>query len=137
MAKVVGLAMLASPSFAHDQADAKQAIEALSAALVEKFSARDASGIAALYTSDGILVLPKMTIVGRDNLQHCWQEMIDSGRIDLRYTSDRIQTEGNAVIETGDFSFRQGSEVTGKFVNVYEWNGRELMIRVHSFILAR
>jgi len=136
VAKVVGLAILVSPkAFAHDLANATQAVGALSATLLDRFKAKDAAGIAALYTDSGVIVLPRITIVGRENLQHCWQEMIESGRTNLHYTSDQIQTEGNTVVEMGHFSFRQGREVTGKFVNIYEWNGSDLKIRVHSFML--
>ena len=137
---IVGLVVLfGSPAFAHDQAETKKAVDAFVATFLQKYNAKDAEGVAALYADDGILVPPGATVSGHDNLVKAWKATFDAGRTDLRYAIQQIQPEGNIVLVVGGFVVKVPvgnnllKDVDGNFVNVYEWDGDGLKFRVHSF----
>jgi uncharacterized protein (TIGR02246 family) len=136
---LVGLAVLfGSPAFAHDQAETTKAVDGFVATFLQKYNAKDAEGVAALYAADGILVPPGAIVGGHDNLVKAWKATFDAGRTGLRYAIQQIQPEGNIVLVVGGFAVQTPvngalKEVDGNFVNVYEWDGDGLKFRVHSF----
>ena len=60
---------IATPAFAHDQAEAEKAVAAVVATYVEKYNNKDAAGVAALYADDGILVPPGPMVAGRADIE--------------------------------------------------------------------
>jgi uncharacterized protein (TIGR02246 family) len=130
--------VIATPSFAHDQAEAEKAVAANVATYIEKYNGKDAAGVAALYAEDGILVPPGPMVSGRVNIEKAWQASFDAGRTGIRYDIKRITAEGSIVLVVGQFTVKMpedGSlrDRSGNFVNVYQWDGSALKFRVHSF----
>ena len=129
---------IATPAFAHDQAEAERAVAAVVATYVEKYNNKDAAGVAALYADDGILVPPGPMVAGRANIEKSWQASFAAGRTGIRYDIRQIKPEGNVVFVVGQFTVKVpvgGSlqDRPGNFVNVYQWDGTALKFRVHSF----
>ena len=140
LSAIVGLIAFAisMPSHAHEQAEAEKAVAAVVAAYIEKYNSKDAAGVAALYTEDGILVPPGPMITGRANIEKAWQASFDAGRTGIRYDIKQIKPEGNVVLVVGQFTVKmpEGGSLqdrSGNFVNVYQWDGSALKFRVHSF----
>jgi uncharacterized protein (TIGR02246 family) len=116
---------IAMPSFAHDQAEADKAVAAIVATYTEKYNSRDATGVAALYAEDGILVPPGPMVAGRANIEKAWQASFDAGRTGIRYDIKQIKPEGNIVLVVGQFTVKvpEGGSLQdrpGNFVNVYQ-----------------
>ena len=129
---------IAIPSFAHDQAEAEKAVAALVATYIEKYNNKDAAGVAALYAEDGILVPPGPVVSGKANIEKAWQASFDAGRTGIRYDIKQVQPEGNIVLVVGQFTVKvpEGGSLQdrpGNFVNVYQWDGTALRLRIHSF----
>jgi uncharacterized protein (TIGR02246 family) len=140
LSAIIGLIALAiaTPSYAHDQAEAEKAVAAVVATYIEKYNSRDAAGVAALYAEDGILVPPGAMVAGRANIEKAWQASFDAGRTGIRYDIKQIKPEGNIVLVVGQFTVKvpEGGSLQdrpGNFVNVYQWDGSALKFRVHSF----
>jgi len=135
---IVGLMMFASPAFAHDQAEAKKAVDGFAATFLQKFNAKDAEGVAALYAADGVLVPPGAMVSGHDNLVKAFKALFDGGRTDLRFAIQQIQPEGNIILVIGGLVVKMPvngtvKDVDGNFVSVYQWDGDGLKFRVHAF----
>ncbi len=129
---------IAIPSLAHDQADVEKAVAAVVATYIERYNSKDAAGVAALYAEDGILVPPGPMVTGRANIEKSWQTSFDAGRTGIRYDIKQIRPEGDIVLVLGQFTVKvpEGGSLqdrAGNFVNVYQWDGRALKFRVHSF----
>lgn len=140
LSTTIGLIALAiaTPSLAHNQAEAEKAVAALVATYIEKYNDKDAAGVAALYAEDGILVPPGPVVSGKANIEKAWQASFDAGRTGIRYDIKQVQAEGNIVLVVGQFSVKvpEGGSLhdrPGNFVNVYQWDGTALKFRVHSF----
>jgi uncharacterized protein (TIGR02246 family) len=129
---------IATPAFAHDQAEAEKAVAAVVATYVEKYNNKDAAGVAALYADDGILVPPGPMVAGRADIEKSWRASFAAGRTGIRYDIRQIKPEGNVVFVVGQFTVKvpEGGSLQdrpGNFVNVYQWDGGALKFRVHSF----
>ena len=122
--------------------DAQRAVAAFVAKYTDAYNCKDATGVASLYTEDGIVVQPGPMVTGRQNLERYWRAAFDAGRRDLRYETQQVRAEGNIVWSIGQFTVigpsPQGGQIQqnhGVFVNIYQWEGDELRFRVHSFSL--
>jgi uncharacterized protein (TIGR02246 family) len=119
--------------------NAQQAVEAFVAKYFDTFNKKDASGLATLYTDDGVLVPPGPIETGRQSIEKAWRATFDAGRTGLQYKIHQIQTDRNLVWSVGQFTVmapdERGTlqERQGNFANIYQWEGNELKFRVHAF----
>ena len=136
-ATAIGLVFLASPSFAHNQADAKKAVEAFVSHYEKLFNAKDAQGLAALFADDAVQAAPGPLLTNRDDIAKRYKAIFDSGNTDFHVTVKQVQAEGNLVFIVGQFSVKspQGGmhEIGGNVVDIFEWDGDALKFRVLSF----
>src|SRR3954468_14167632 len=119
--------------------DPRRAVEAFVAKYLDTYNRKDAAGVAALYTEDGLLVPPGPITTGRQNIEKAWRAVFDAGRTGLRYEIQQVQAEGNVVWSVGRFTVRAPDESgvlqerQGNFANIYQWEGDGLKFRVHAF----
>jgi uncharacterized protein (TIGR02246 family) len=142
---VVSLAAFAmsAPSFAQsgnaDRPNIKQAVEAFVTKYLDIFNKKDATGLAALYVDDAVLVPPGPIAVGKQSIEKSWRATFDAGRTGLKYKIQQTWAEGNLVWSVGQFTVMSPDEKgtpqerPGNFANVYQWQGNELKFRVHAF----
>jgi uncharacterized protein (TIGR02246 family) len=90
-------------------------------------SAKDARGIAALYTENATLLPPgQPAISGRQNIQQFWQGFFDAGASDARLKSIQISGSGDLAYEVGEYSAMMPQPSgdtapgTGKYLVVFE-----------------
>jgi uncharacterized protein (TIGR02246 family) len=90
-------------------------------------NAKDAPGIASLYTENATLLPPgQPAISGRQNIQGFWQGFFDAGASDAKLKSTRISSSGELAYEIGEYSamMPQPSGGTapgsGKYLVVFE-----------------
>ena len=142
---VAGLAVLATftPSFSQNDKPSRpsveQAAEAFVAKYLDTYNKKDASGLAALYVDDGVLVPPGPIATGRPSIEKSWRAAFDAGRTGLKYKVQQTQAEGDIVWSVGQFTVMSPDEKgtlqerQGNFANIYQWQGNELKFRVHAF----
>jgi uncharacterized protein (TIGR02246 family) len=134
-----GRGAVAQETGAAGRQDARQAVEAFTTRYVDAYNRKDAAGIAALYTEDGLRVPPGPMTAGRQNLEKAWRAVFDAGYTGLRFDLKQAQAEGNIVWSVGQFTVTAPDEGgvprerQGNFVNIYRWEGDGLKFRVHSF----
>ena len=88
----------------HDPAQVKKDIDNNNALFAKSYNSKDATGVMTFYTDDAELLPPNAPeFKGKDNIQSYWQQGMDmfSG---LSLTTDTIEIDGNAAIETGSYS---------------------------------
>jgi uncharacterized protein (TIGR02246 family) len=139
-AAVAGLSREAlAQSGAASRQDARQAVETFVTKYLEIYNKKDAAGLAALYTDDGLLVPPGPITTGRQNIEKAWRAVFDAGRTGLHYDIQQVQAEGNVVWSVGQFTVMAPDESgvlqerQGNFANIYQWEGDGLKFRVHAF----
>ncbi|GAC1588479.1 MAG: hypothetical protein NVS3B25_05150 [Hymenobacter sp.] len=98
------------------------------------FERGDAAGMAALYTSDAVLLPPGMeTMEGAAGIQAFWQGAMDAGLKQLKLKSWEVEELGDTAIELGYYSLFGADEQPldqGKFIVVWkEQQGRWLLHR--------
>lgn len=108
-------------------ADDSAAIAERNAAFEAAFNAKDAAGVAALYTEDAVLLPPDMAMVnGRDGAEALWAGFIEAGAGDLDLTSVALEVAGDLANEIGTFSLTVPDDsggthaVNGKYVVVWK-----------------
>ena len=136
-ATAIGLVFLASPSFAHNQADATKAVATFVSHYEKLFNAKDAQGLAALFADDAVQAAPGPLLTNRDDIAKRYKAIFDLGNTDFHVTVKQVQAEGNLVFIVGQFSVKspQGGmhEIGGNVVDIFEWDGDALKFRVLSF----
>jgi uncharacterized protein (TIGR02246 family) len=139
---IVSLAVFAmtAPSFAQsDKPNVQQAVEAFVTKFQDTYNKKDAAALAALYMDDAILVPPGPIATGKPSIQKTWQAVLDAGRTGLKYTVKDVRAQGDLVWSVGQFSVMSPDdkdtpqERPGNFVHFYQWQGKELKLRVHAF----
>lgn len=139
-ATAIGLVFLASPSFAHDQADATKAVTTFVSNYEKLFNAKDAQGLAALFADDGVQAAPGPLLTNRDEIEKRYKRIFDLGNTDFHVTVKQVQAEGNLVFIVGQFSVKSPKggmhEIGGNVVDIFEWDGDALKFRVLSFNVA-
>jgi uncharacterized protein (TIGR02246 family) len=127
------------PTSGAGRPDARQAVEAFVTRYLDTYNKKDAAGVAALYTEDGLLVPPGPITTGRQNIEKAWRAVFDAGRTGLHYDIRQVQAEGNIVWSVGQFTVMAPDESgvlherQGNFANIYQWEGDGLKFRVHAF----
>ena len=130
---------LAQQTSAAGRPDVDQAVKAFITKYLDAYNRKDAAGVAALYTEDGLLVPPGPITTGKQNIEKAWRAVFDAGRTGLRYDIHQVQAEGNIVWSVGQFTVMVPDESgvlqerQGNFANVYQWEGDVLKFRVHAF----
>lgn len=137
-ATVIGLVFLASPSFAHDQADATKAVATFVANYEKLYNAKDAEGLAALFADDGVQSTPGPLLTNRNDIAKRYKAMFASGTTDFHVTVKQVQADGNLVFIGGQFSAKKDGmhEIGGNVVDIFEWDGDALKFRVLSFNIS-
>ena len=126
-------------SSAASRPDVRQAVETFVTKYLEIYNKKDAAGLAALYTDDGLLVPPGPITTGKQNIEKAWRAVFDAGRTGLHYDIQQVQAEGNIVWSVGQFTVMAPDESgvlkerQGNFANIYQWEGDGLKFRVHAF----
>jgi uncharacterized protein (TIGR02246 family) len=107
--------------------DYRADVLAIARAWEECANARDARGIAALYTENATLLPPAHpSITGRQNIQGFWQTFFDAGASDARLKSVQIVSSGDLAYEIGEYSAMMPQPSggtapgTGKYLVVFE-----------------
>ena len=131
------------PSFAQSDkvggSHVQQAVESFVTKYLDTYNKKDAAGLAALYTEDGILVPPGPIATGRPGIEKAWRAVFDAGRTGLKYKIQQSRADGNLVWSVGQFTVMAPDEKgtlqerQGNFSNIYQWEGSELKFRVHAF----
>jgi len=138
-----GLALLATPAWAveHSESEAQKAVEAFADNYLRLYNVKDAKGIAALYTDDGVEVPPAQMAIGRQNIENWFESIFKAGATNLQYKIKQVHPIGDSeVYAIGTFEVtlpKPGGEgthqVQGNFVNIYQWSNDALRYRVHSY----
>ena len=84
----------------------QQQIQRLVATYAEKFNKQDFSGIAGLYTTDGVLVsqAPKVVKTGPQEIEQSYQNAFKSGALHLELTVDQVSPLGtDAALSMGEY----------------------------------
>jgi uncharacterized protein (TIGR02246 family) len=107
--------------------DYRADVLAIARAWEECANARDARGIAALYTENATLLPPAHpSITGRQNIQGFWQTFFDAGASDVRLKSVQIVSSSDLAYEIGEYSAMMPQPSggtapgTGKYLVVFE-----------------
>jgi ketosteroid isomerase-like protein len=134
-AAALGLVLFAAPSFAaHDQADAKKAVETFAENYAKAFNAKDVTAIVAMFASDGVEAGPGPILTNRDDIEKRFKAIFAMGGSDLHFDIKQAQAEGNIVFAVGTFTVKlNGNTIGGNITNVYEWDGDALKYRVHGY----
>ena len=138
LSAAIGLVVLASPSFAHTQADTTKAVTTFVANYEKLYNARDAEGLAALFADDGVQSAPGQLLTNRADIEKRYKAMFDAGPTDYHVTVKQTQAEGNIVFIVGQFAAKKSAthEIDGNFVDILEWDGDALKFRVLSFNIS-
>ena len=103
----------------------------------DNYNAKNASGMAALYGNDGVLVTSGPVIQGHDKLQQYYQSRFDSGATDHHMIVNAVQAQGDGGFGIGEVRvtapFGPDAKVTplhGNVVWVYERAGEGWKYRV-------
>ena len=111
----------------------EQAIRAHVARWLQLVKAKDAAGIAELYTEDGALMAPNAPISkGRPAIEQTWASMMRAPGFDLTFVPEQIivSASGDMALDRGTYSLTvapNGAKQTdtGKYVVVWRKIGRE------------
>jgi uncharacterized protein (TIGR02246 family) len=90
----------------------------------QNFSKGDAQGMAALYTSDGMLLPPGTGIQnGLNAIQNFWQMVMDLGIKGARLETLEVEQQGETAIEVGQYelSGAEGQRMDhGKYIVIWK-----------------
>jgi uncharacterized protein (TIGR02246 family) len=107
--------------------DYRAEVLAIARAWEKSADAKDARGIAGLYTENATLLPPgQPAITGRQNIQGFWQGFFDAGASDAKLKSVRISGSGDLAYEVGEYSAMMPQPSggtapgTGKYLVVFE-----------------
>jgi uncharacterized protein (TIGR02246 family) len=129
---------LASPVSAQqvDQST-RQQLERIVAAYHDNWNNHNATGIADLYTKDGILVTqsPKVVKTGQQEIEQQYQDTFKAGIAHDSATVDQISPVGNELISVGEYhlvdqSKSSPTKIDGHWTAVYVRDGAAWKIRL-------
>ena len=120
-------------SAAVDTGADEQAIRGHVARWLQLVKAKDAAGIAELYTEDGAVMPPNAPISkGRKAIQQTWKSMMQTPGFDLTFVPEQIivSSSGDMALDRGTYNLTiapNGTKQTdtGKYVVVWRKIGRE------------
>lgn len=108
------------------QQELMQAAEKLGKAYDENYNAKNAAGMEALYTSDGILVSPGPVVRGADNLKSYYQSRFDAGASNHMTKITEVHVQGDGGFGIGQFSAMAPTssgghrEIKGNLTTIYQ-----------------
>lgn len=93
------------------------------------FAEGDAAGMAALYTSDGMLLPPGAGLQeGSSAIQNFWQMVMDMGVKHAQLRTVHLEREGETAIEMGNYKLNgaNGQQLDeGKYIVIWKRNDGE------------
>jgi ketosteroid isomerase-like protein len=108
------------------QPELMQAAEMLGKGYDDNYNAKNAAGMVALYTSDGVLVSPGPVIRGAENLKPYYQSRFDAGAADHLTKIVEVHVQGDGGFGVGQFSATVPApdggrrEIRGNLATVYQ-----------------
>jgi uncharacterized protein (TIGR02246 family) len=134
---------LASPTFAQQQdlQEVMNAINALGARENELLGKKDAAGVAALFTSDGLLVMlaPQFAFKpGHDAIQKHYQAVIDAGATSIVLELKNMELRGNdGVWAAGNYSVTvKDKTIQGNWFRILKRENGTWKIAMEAFARA-
>ncbi len=114
----------------------RQAISAVDAKFMNAWSAGNAEGIAALFTSNGMLMPPNAeSVKGQSAISNFFSSLINSGVSTLKLETVTFKTHGKSCHEIGKYSVTDGngqSVDSGKYIAILENENGQW--KIQSFI---
>jgi uncharacterized protein (TIGR02246 family) len=137
----VGCFSLAVLAQQQDLQDIMNATNALGARESELLSKKDAAGIAALFTSDGLLVMlaPQFAFKpGRDAIQKHYQGVIDAGATSIVMELKNLELRGNdGVWAAGNYSVTvKDKAIQGNWFRILKHENGTWKIAMEAFARA-
>jgi uncharacterized protein (TIGR02246 family) len=108
------------------QQELMQAADMLGKGYDDNYNAKNAAGMAALYTGDGVLVSPGPVIHGADNLKSYYQSRFDAGAGGHVTKIAEVHVQGDGGFGIGQFSAMVPTpdggrrEIKGNLATVYQ-----------------
>jgi ketosteroid isomerase-like protein len=108
------------------QQELMQAAETLGKDYDENYNTKNAAGMEALYTSDGVLVSPGPVIRGAGNLKSYYQSRFDAGAANHMTKITEVHVQGDGGFGIGQFSATAPTpdggrrEIKGNLAAVYQ-----------------
>jgi ketosteroid isomerase-like protein len=130
---VAALALTAAACAAPSEVSGDAVVAERNAAFAEAFASGDGTAVAAMYTTDAV-VMPDGAppVEGRDAIGQFWQSFIDAGATRVELNSDEVLTGANEIAERGRFSVFNASGASlgeGKYVVVWAREEDEWRLR--------
>lgn len=120
------IVLLASMAGSTAWADSvRDAIDAVNQQWTKHYNAKDAAGVAKLYTNDALRLAPDASRVqGRAAIQAQLQKELDDGGQNIKFQTTDLGSDGGLIWEVGNFSVdiaQQSAKVTatGNYITVY------------------
>ncbi len=105
--------------------DVRGAIRAANDTFQARFAARDASGVAALYTDQAWVMPPGGEVVkGTGAIRDFWQSVIDAGITAARLDSSDVEAFGDTAVEVGTYRLFAGDNEADHGKYIVEWKMR-------------
>ena len=116
--------------------DLREEIRSANDNFEKNFASGDARGMAALYTSDGVLLPPGAGLQeGSDAIQNFWQMVMDMGIKEAHLETLDVEQEGDTAIEMGQYelSGAEGQRMDqGKYIVI--WKRDQGKLKLHKDI---
>jgi len=133
-------ALLAVAGCATTEVNGMDGISETNARFEAAFNAGDANALAALYTTDAVVMAPNMKrLEGHSEIRWLWQNFFDAGVRDLDLNTVELTVDGTRATEVGTFSLTapdgKGGRVTGHGKYIILWQKRGIGVwRLHRDI---
>jgi ketosteroid isomerase-like protein len=139
----ISLILLAAPAIAaeHTKDEAQKAVTEFTEHYQNLFNSKNTKGILDLYAKDGVEVAPGQPIMtSKADIEKRFERLFTNGATDLKYEVKQVEPPGKYVFAVGQFTVKEsppaGSaearQVSGNFLNIYEWDGDSLKYRVRA-----
>lgn len=123
LASIFSLLLTTNIASAEKTSDAA-AIEIINQDFETAMNTGNASGLAAIYTSEGQLLPPNSSIIsGKDNIHTFWQGAIDQGIASAELDTIELEVLGDTANEIGHFILKaaNGDVIdTGKYIVIWK-----------------
>ncbi len=115
--------------------DVRADIRAANDLFIARFLARDAAGIAALYTDSAWLLPPNSEIVkSTEGIRAFWQGAFDMGLTSAKLDTIDLETFGDTAIELGRYALTAGENLADEGKYIVEWKLRPTGWQLHRDI---